>query len=468
MAVHVQLDKPHAHFTNLDFISGRIVLSIRNTETISNINVKLEAESRSRLYGLSRQYDTLYDRHERDQALLEVHKLPFNNDCTNNNSLLTNLNALRLEVARPPNNHVKKTLPPSLNGLPGEAEIRYYVKATVQRPAFYKENFRAVVPFMFLPIEPPRQPPTRRESFARRSHQFSPAIDRPEKPGLFRKPSTPSEPSAPDVPPPSISIECRLPDPPIVTCNEALPIRILITRKNQTPATIYLQTLSIMLIGYTDIRAHELRRQEAGTWVIMSLANIHKPINRTVGNDGSAVFEVDPKLWDNLPLPNTVCPTFATCNISRYYELEVKIGLSWGSPSKINPELTIQPLKMPLEIYSGIAPPQALLEQMAGRPSQPPAQSPYMASNLYSPGSSSRPPPGRVRPTAPQPPSDHVEPSPSDIPDEAPPSYEDAIADELAPIDGPRRDYHQTPTQSPSADEKNSGRGGRLFPDSDR
>lgn len=58
--------------------------------------------------------------------------------------MLTNFNALRLEVARNTNNHVKKTLPPSLNGLPGEAEIRYFVKATVQRPAFYKENFRAV------------------------------------------------------------------------------------------------------------------------------------------------------------------------------------------------------------------------------------------------------------------------------------------------------------------------------------
>lgn len=40
--------------------------------------------------------------------------------------------------------HVKKTLPPTLSGLPGEAEIRYYVKATVQRPGLFKENFRCV------------------------------------------------------------------------------------------------------------------------------------------------------------------------------------------------------------------------------------------------------------------------------------------------------------------------------------
>lgn len=47
-------------------------------------------------------------------------------------------------MAQGANAHVKKILPPSLGGLPGEAEIQYYVKATVQRPAFYKENFRAV------------------------------------------------------------------------------------------------------------------------------------------------------------------------------------------------------------------------------------------------------------------------------------------------------------------------------------
>jgi hypothetical protein len=47
-------------------------------------------------------------------------------------------------MARPTDRHVKKMLPPSLNGLPGEAEIRYYVKTTVARPAFYKENFRNV------------------------------------------------------------------------------------------------------------------------------------------------------------------------------------------------------------------------------------------------------------------------------------------------------------------------------------
>jgi hypothetical protein len=60
--------------------------------------------------------------------------------------MLTNLNisGLKVEVARDTHRHVKKTLPPSLSGFPGMADIKYYVKATVVRPQFYKENIRTV------------------------------------------------------------------------------------------------------------------------------------------------------------------------------------------------------------------------------------------------------------------------------------------------------------------------------------
>jgi hypothetical protein len=60
--------------------------------------------------------------------------------------MMTNLSmiGLRVEVARDSTIHVKKTLPPSLSNFPGEADIRYYIKATVVRPQFFKENIRTV------------------------------------------------------------------------------------------------------------------------------------------------------------------------------------------------------------------------------------------------------------------------------------------------------------------------------------
>jgi hypothetical protein len=81
----------------------------------------------------------------RDQLLTSV-QFPFNNACNPSNSMLTNLNfsGLKVEMARDTNRHVKKTLPPSFGGFPGMADIKYFVKATVIRPQFYKENIRAV------------------------------------------------------------------------------------------------------------------------------------------------------------------------------------------------------------------------------------------------------------------------------------------------------------------------------------
>ena len=48
------------------------------------------------------------------------------------------------------------------------------------------------------------------------------------------------------------------------------------------------------------------------------------------------------------------------------------------------------------------------------------------------------------------------------LPDDAPPSYEDAMADEISPADGPRREYSGvTDVTAPGLDEK-GGLGGRM------
>lgn len=49
MSVRVHLDNPHAFYTNLDFLSGKIILNLMSDETISAIVVKLEGESRTLL-----------------------------------------------------------------------------------------------------------------------------------------------------------------------------------------------------------------------------------------------------------------------------------------------------------------------------------------------------------------------------------------------------------------------------------
>ncbi|OQE29566.1 hypothetical protein PENSTE_c002G02753 [Penicillium steckii] len=464
----ILLDSQHKHYTNLDFLSGKVVLSLPTEAAIGGIQVKLEGESRTRLSGPRNPHNVNSDK-KRNES--EVHKIlykvatvfptaavmqtgspatsytfapgsyeypfqfkfPFNNACSTHNSMLTNLNfnGLKVEMARDTNRHVKKTLPPSLSGFPGMADIKYFVKATVIRPQFYKENIRAIVPLNFLPIEPPRLGNPNEETYARRPHQFSKPPNNKKK-GIFSRGSLKDA----NTEPPKVTLDARLPNPSILTCNEPVPLRLILRKLTDSPDRIFLQMLQIELISFTKILAHDLAREEIGSWVIVSRSNM----NMALGRQGDATgtdWAIDPSLWNNLPLPNSVAPSFETCNIERRYELEIRIGLMHGTPGDMKPQLIVLPLRMPVKVYSGIAPPQALLDAMAAAKLQPSPTKPQSRPSWPTQSTDS------PRPPMPPRPSDGTIPAAATtIYDDAPPSYEDAMADNIAPVDGPRREYH--------------------------
>jgi hypothetical protein len=237
------------------------------------------------------------------------------------------------EVARPASHHVKKTLPPTLSGFPGEAEIRYFVKVTVNRKSFFKENPRAFAPFNFFPIEPPRPRPTGSEIFARQKHQFK-VFDEPEPIGgksklkeLFSRKGSDALAAAGE--PPFVSVDIRLPQPAILTCNSDIPLRIVLQKLNASQDNIHLSSLEIALIGVTKIRAHDFVRRERNSWVIMSRSNIGLLVGLGTESSDQEIV-IDDSFWRGLTLPNTVAPTFDTCNITRTYELDVRIGLTYS------------------------------------------------------------------------------------------------------------------------------------------
>ena len=188
---------------------------------------------------------------------------------------------------------------------------------------------------MFLPIEPRRPPANTRESYARRQHQFTLRVEVPTagKNGLFRK-SADMKPESPVVPP-RVSIDGRLPDPAIITCNSPLPLRILVTKLNESSATIFLHSLQIELTSFTKFRAQVLEKTERTRWVIRSLTNQNIPLGNSEAEMGKDI-EVDAGLWNQISLPNTVAPSFDTCNISRSYALDISVGLAWGSANNIS------------------------------------------------------------------------------------------------------------------------------------
>ncbi|ORX96357.1 arrestin [Clohesyomyces aquaticus] len=510
MIVSISLESnAHSAYTNLDVVQGKVYLRVPNPSNLSNIVVKLEGESRTRLMAAVRP-----DRPDRQRPVLEVHKIlyktqivwpanqlpeevlanpkatytlnagqyeypfqfkiPINNACQTVNSLSTNVNFsnLALEVARTPTRHVKQTLPPSLSGFPGEAEIRYYVKVTVNRPSLFKENPRNIANFTFLPIEPPRPAQADGEAYARRQHQFMetvPGVPPPgKKKGFFdRKDSSGSIPPisplpATTGPPPRFVVDARLPNPAILTCNKDIPLRILLKNMSPRNKNVYLQMLQIELIGYTRVRAHEVERTESNSWIVASFSNMNIPLGNPTDSVGTEV-PINPEYWSGKPLPNTVCPSFQTCNLQRHYELEVRVGLGYGSYKHGEDQLIVLPLRLPVKVYSGIEPPAALLQATLTGPTSTSTASPSdgkvkpsvggVNTNLSPPQYAQAPhtpieqPPGFAGASA-FPPAQGapVAAQGAQQPyDDAPPSYEDAIGQDLPPINGYRGSYQPPP-----------------------
>ncbi|KAL8731850.1 MAG: hypothetical protein Q9166_003134 [cf. Caloplaca sp. 2 TL-2023] len=487
MSIRIQLNSSQPLYTNLDFIGGKAILSLTKNETIEAITVKLEGESKTRLVGdppIKRRRDDSVEEIEVHKVLYKAttvfppenlqntsrgsiftlhpgqhefpfeFKLPFNNIRADRQSTFVNIAGLQVQAPRNTDRHVRQTLPPTLHYFQDQAIIRYYVKATVARPQFYKENFRTEYAFSFFPIEPPRPAPNRNESYARIQHHFAPVSDltstanSPAKsPGFFRRKSVPTagsdSPVSPTITPLQVCIDARLPDPAIITCNETIPLRILITKINDSSATVFLQLMQIELVANTIVRAHHLKRGNLTSTVLISKSNMRMRLP-----EKDKVMEIDKRMWNDIPLPNTVAPTFETCNISRVYEVHIKVGLTHGSGEQIYPELTVQTLKMPVSVYSGIAPPADLLRAIAGTPA---GSSHNTSTNPSSKTSAHRPPrpPGAVHPEIlPQHSTTPTQTGQTDplgpegpFEDEAPPTYQEAIAEGIGPVEGTRREY---------------------------
>jgi len=126
------------------------------------------------------------------------------------------------------------------------------------------------------------------------------------------------------------------------------------------------------------------------------------------------------------------------------------VGLSRGKIGAMQPGLLVTPLRLQVQVYSGIAPPQALLDAVAaekdGRRLPRPARRPSEPNN---------PAPRPFGQVGALPLDADLQP-PQESYGDAPPSYEDAMADTLAPLDGPRREYNPPSTIETVTDRKGS------------
>lgn len=72
MSATIQLNNPQGHFTNLDFITGKVIVNLPTETSIAGIQIKLEGESKTRLSGPRHPH---HEQSDKRRAELEVHKV---------------------------------------------------------------------------------------------------------------------------------------------------------------------------------------------------------------------------------------------------------------------------------------------------------------------------------------------------------------------------------------------------------
>ena len=277
-----------------------------------------------------------------------------------------------------PLGHVKQTLPPSLVGI-DDAWIRYiltisllicryFVKVTVNRPSMFSRNLRQIVPFVFCPVEPPR-PPQTNQIFVRKRLTLAQPVQTvaDSSPGfwsgLFRK--------APSIMPSGIvAFEARLPHPAILVPAEAIPVTLFLKRDGDSRGIVYIRSIKVMLGITTYIAAQGFRRELGYVRPILDVGNLNLTLpanqNEVVINPADLVQQGSSS--KGFILPDTIPPSFRTCNIARKYTLVLQMGVS--SIPQANPEI-IQ-LTIDVQVFSGFKPPPQLIPTVGNPPPDPP------------------------------------------------------------------------------------------------
>src|SRR5699024_89361 len=128
---------------------------------------------------------------------------------------------------------------------------------------------------------------------------------------------------------------------------------------------VYLTSVLIELIGTTQVRCFDRMDSISNRFIVLSNNKLRIPLTKAPDAAVGTEVEIPDTLWRNTPLPNTVSPSFSTCNIARKYRLELRLGVSWETPvakgvfSSKDPYPNTQTIVLPLvfnevRIFSGI------------------------------------------------------------------------------------------------------------------
>ncbi|KAH6621871.1 hypothetical protein C7974DRAFT_414556 [Boeremia exigua] len=391
MDVRLDIENNKSTFSSGEIISGSIKIFCSQTTTVSELTATLIGESTSSLTGAP---GLLFSRREEEKHTMirEVHKIfPSYLVSKPRKSRPLRLEVgchsfdFRLRVPRAPdcstcppdtpsgddyqddenldNQTLARQLPPSTKGLQAGNEVAYRIDVSVItiRNMFRNRSVKSH-PIDIWPID---------VRLLHRDHGLEPTA------AIVKARATVLGPSSMPLPscvrtqsdvlglgPAEILITATLqPDFQLVRVprideqspsHRGVKMDLSITKLNQHPQNLYLQSFQMLLVGYTDIRAGTATHGHMSFWTLQSLSNVGLQIFSASDPSGKQ-SKIDSRLWDNVVLDESVVPDFATCNLERRYELEILMGWQCQSGEHAGRVFFVQ-LRTPVRIASGILP----------------------------------------------------------------------------------------------------------------
>ncbi|KAL2838195.1 hypothetical protein BJY01DRAFT_251097 [Aspergillus pseudoustus] len=333
MDLRISLDRPHGVYTNKDEISGHVILRNETQVDIATITIRFSGSAASRLdagrlaetHQLFKTSEQLFPPREFASSFNPravtvspgQHTFPFSfrfphaSECYK--AGLTNGNGRQSGSRRA--HHLLRRLPPSTGDSTTAEEIKYLLEATVHQDGLIRGTHKANREVYFHCI----------------STMHLPLRGITDKRSIICLPDLP-EPISPRSQAPICEIEATLLNGPFLVLGQPVPLGVEITNFPGVSAdhNVSLDDFQSMLIETTQVRAKGSTESITRSWIIQTMANLRQPLTLYYDDIAEPVLGVNESLWSQHVVPIFLTPTFETCNVSRSFKLEVRLGIRFG------------------------------------------------------------------------------------------------------------------------------------------
>lgn len=137
-----------------------------------------------------------------------------------------------------------------------------------------------------------------------------------------------------------------LPNPAILICDEELPFHLSVQKFNNSNDCLFLDALRIRLIGTTTLKAQHLTTCDEFEHELLDLHGMAKMV---ISGESPAdtIGKVSSAFWKDITISSyDLAPSFATCNMSRAYEVVVDMCFKAGRPRNIRVSTQLLPFSI--------------------------------------------------------------------------------------------------------------------------